>query len=256
MKNFGREIGHVPVLCQIDLELGFGELACLLGPNGAGKSTLLSTLSAPQILHSGQLFFDGKEIANRAARKHFLGQCAYLGHEPGLFYDLSVAENIDFFAKILRPYSSAKNCKSKKQKNLLLEMTGLEEHQKKQVRLLSRGMQQKLGLLRCFLRIGSGQRHLYLLDEALNSLDRDGRQIFRQLLIEAKAEGAIILVSSHQESFFYEESERAASSNKGASPLATRFLFLREGRLLADIPIERYSKRAKLKLSEMLSGRL
>ena len=246
LENFGRSLAYKPVLHGIHLNLRAGDLACLLGANGAGKSTLLSSLCAPRILYSGRLFFEGKEIKGARAHRHFSGHCSYLGHKPGLFYDLLVSENIDFFSNILSPSLSSKIPELQERKENLLEITGLKKYRKKKVGLLSRGLQQKLALARCFLRLGTGERQVYLLDEPLNSLDAKGIDILFYLLDKAKKEGSIAIVSSHNEDFFY------SYEPKGAPSLATQFIVLKEGRIRADIPARLYNEKTKAKLRELL----
>ncbi len=230
LRNFSRYIGYTCVIQKINLNLLRGDVACLLGANGAGKSIFLSTLSASRVLYEGKCFFSEKNLNEDTARREFLKSCAYLGHSPGLFYDLTVEENINFFGEI---FSSLY---FRQKKEHLLEMVGLIDRRKQKVIFLSQGLKQRLGLVRCFLQ----SPKLILFDEPLNSLDQQGIRVFRSLLEQAISEGCTALITSHIEGFFME------------NEIASRFLFLKKGRLVADISAHAYSKIAQDKVKKIL----
>ncbi len=233
LRNFTYRIGQTRILQDINLDLDRQEIVCLLGPNGAGKSSLLKVLSSPVPLYEGDFFFEQKKLTNPPAHQAFLQKCAYIGHEPGLFYDLSVEENLNFF---LRIFVKKINQEDKQRADFLLECAQLHDQRKKRVRLLSRGFKQRLGLVRCFVH----QPKLLFMDEPLTALDQQGLLFFEQLLKQARKQGCLALVTSHEEAFFRDRN------------IATRFLFLKQGHLVADISKDHYSQIAQKKARELL----
>ncbi len=219
------------ILSDIDLSFYSGEMIYLGGPNGAGKSSLLSVLSSPKALYNGRALYFGKDLKNSKIRRIFLQQCSYLGHEPGLFYSLSVAKNLEFF---LKSFSQKVSPEDTDRMNYLLEQLNLLSCKKQKARSLSKGQKQRLGIARAFL----VPSQVLLLDEPLTSLDYHGSQIFRKLLLESKRKGAFALITGHDSSFY--------------EGLAERFIFLSEGNLVADIKAERYTHNAKKKIDQLL----
>ena len=184
-------------------------------------------------MYEGSLFFEQKILNSPQAQQAFVQKCAYLGHDSGLLYELNVEENLYFF---LRIFTKKVKKEDKQRLELLLESAGLQDQRKKNVRLLSRGYKQRLGLARCFLH----QPKVLFLDEPLSSLDQQGLVFFERSLKEAVKKGCLVLVVSHEEAFFRDKD------------IATRFLFLKHGRLVADIQKENYSLKAQEKARALL----
>ena len=240
LENFSRRIGHETILNKINLEIETGEIICLAGENGAGKSTLLSTISSPQKLYTGKIIFNQKTLENNTDRINLLRQCAYLGHNPGLFNDLNIIENLNFFDNISRNklrQTREDKLENKKRRDFYLDLTGLAEHKKQLVRFLSRGMKQKLGLIRCFLSLNK----ILFLDEPLNALDSNGKKMLHEYLSTHK-KNHITLIASHDLVFFSEKQ------------VATRFLFLKQGSLIGDISSSRYTNKAKENIKKLLAS--
>ena len=221
------------MLREIDLRLAPGEIVCLLGPNGAGKSSLLSTLTSRNPPDSGEIHFRGRPVTTIDERRALLAALGFLGHEPGLFLDMSADENLVFFQRVHKREISADD---RERIDELLTRTGLAGRRTDRVRTYSRGMQQRLGLCRVFLT----RPDLVLLDEPLTGLDREGAQAMRALLTEFAAAGGAALITTHDEEFF--------------RSTARRFIFLKQGRLIADIDRDRYTPTARARVQSMLYG--
>lgn len=232
LRGVGKRYGYRQVLREIDLSLAPGEIVCLLGPNGAGKSTLLSTLTARNPPDSGEIVFDDNPIRTIEERRAFLAGIGFLGHEPGLFLDMNAIENLRFFAALHERTSENLEVRIA----ALLDRTGLAARGADRVRTYSRGMQQRLGLCRVFLT----EPDLILLDEPLTGLDREGAQAMRELLNEFAARGGAALITTHDEDFF-----------RGT---AQRYVFLKQGRMIADVAADRYTARSRERVHEMLYG--
>ena len=228
-KQFQYYISTKKILKEVNLEFYPGECVCIQGHNGAGKSSLLHSLSKHQSHIEGDLYFQNKKIKNNVQRLFLAQNCSYLGHKPGLFYDMSIEQNLIFFSKIFGK-------ENQKEKDFLLEVTKLKEHKNKLTRKLSHGMKQKLALARFFLHPAS----IFLLDEPLNALDTEGQEIFYFLFQHYFSNKHLALIVSHAADFYIEKK------------LISRFLFLREGQIIADIKAEKYHGKVKEKVKKLL----
>ena len=229
LRGVSKAYGYQPVLREIDLDLAGGEIVCLLGPNGAGKSTLLSTLTSRNPPDQGEIVFRGQTLDRIEARRAYLAATSFLGHEPGLFLDFSARENLEFFWRMHRRAAPDQD-----RIHELLKRTGLDHRANDRARSFSRGMQQRLGLCRVFL----SDPEVILLDEPLTGLDRAGAAAMRTLLEEFAQTGGTALITTHDEDFF-----------RG---LAGRYVFLKQGRLVADIADARYTENARSHVHALL----
>lgn len=231
-RGLGRDYGYRRALESFDLALAAGDLGCVLGPNGAGKSTLLSALSTSRPPERGEILHENVALRSGGQRRAYLAGIGYLGHDPGLIYDFTARENLNFFASLYgRPSAGPRAVPDV---DRLLERTGLAARKDEPARNFSRGLKQRLGLCRVFL----NAPQIVLLDEPLTGLDRAGVEVLRRLLIDHRAAGGVALLATHDDEPFRE--------------IATRFLFIRDGRLVADIPRERYDAAARAKAEALL----
>jgi len=231
VKNISRSYGYRVVLQDISFSLAAGEILCFQGPNGAGKTTLLSALISRSAPDQGELFFQGRSLRNSGERGAYLSRLAYLGHEPGLFYDLSAGENLRFFNGLFFPRSDGEK---KEEIRRMLAVCRLAERENDPVRSFSRGMKQRLALARIFLQ----EPDILLLDEPLTGLDRQGEQVLLELLKEHREKGRAALIVTHTEEPFRD--------------ITDRYVFLNRSRLIADIPREKYNASARSKVQDML----
>lgn len=230
LEGVGRRYGYRRALDEISLVVRAGELVCLLGPNGAGKSTLLRTIASRTPTESGRILFLGQEIATHADRRQLLARTAELSHQTGLLVDLSAYENLAFFLSLFRVHEPH----HRTQILSALERVGLAERAADPVRSFSRGMRQRLALGRIFL----GDPDLVLLDEPLTGLDTEGQRLLFELIAEGRSRGTAFLTAIHAEEPF--------------ADLATRFVYLKQGRLVADIARDRWTAAARERVRALL----
>jgi heme exporter protein A len=187
---------NAPVLEAIDLGLfrgprrlfeglsfrvGPGTALWVRGQNGAGKTTLLRVLCGLTQPERGRVLWRG-----RPAGPEFSGQLAYGGHLLGLKSDLTVLENLRFFA---RQYDvDAGACDAQ------IEQVGLHRCRHLEVRLLSAGQKRRAALARIFL---SGAT-AWVLDEPFANLDEDGRRLVEAALAAHLKQGGLAVVAAHQ----------------------------------------------------------
>jgi len=205
-QNVVKKYGSVEALRGISFSVERGEMFGLIGPDGAGKTTAIRALC-------GLLHVDGGSIAvlgQDPIRQHrdVTGVVGYLSQRFSLYGDLSIDENIAFFAEIhgVRDYQG--------RRDRLLEMTQLTRFRHRLADQLSGGMKQKLALA-CTL---VHEPKVIVLDEPTTGVDPVSRREFWKLLSQFLAQGITILMSTP----YLDEAERCS-----------RIALLHEGRVLA-----------------------
>ncbi|MCK9250420.1 MAG: ATP-binding cassette domain-containing protein [Solirubrobacteraceae bacterium] len=163
-----RRRGERLVLRDVTLDVAAGTTLALLGPNGAGKSTLLRVLAGLLRPSRGGCRVLGHELPRD--RRALGGRVAYLAHEPMLYRDLTVRQNLEHRARLLRVAPARVEA--------LLEATGLERRAGFPVQALSRGLTQRAAAAATML----ADPDLLLLDEPLANLDPTATARLRDLL--------------------------------------------------------------------------
>jgi heme exporter protein A len=164
----GRAYGERVVLREVSFTLPAGATVAVFGANGAGKTTLLRILAGLLRPHAGEAQVLGAALPAEAWRVR--GRIGLLGHEPLLYRDLTVRENLRFHARLHGvPESRA---------TALVEQVGLRGRDDDPVRTLSRGMAQRAAIARALLH----EPDLLLLDEPLANLDPGGAEAIEPLL--------------------------------------------------------------------------
>jgi ABC-2 type transport system ATP-binding protein len=174
--------GRPPALDRVDLEVSVGASVALVGPNGAGKSTLIRTFLGFERPTSGRVLVDG--IDPRRDRAAALRHIGYVGQEPGLYADLSVAEHIAL-AIALRDDFHAAAVEER------FDRVGIAREER--VGHLSGGQRAQVAL---GLALGT-RAPVLLLDEPLASLDPLARRDFLMMVRAAADGGTTILFASH-----------------------------------------------------------
>ncbi len=176
--------GDYAALRDFTVSVAAGSCCALLGRNGAGKTTLLRILAGLSPFQRGSVRVLGENPRTEKARR----QLGFLGHGIGVYEDLSARENLDFFAHV----SGVRDIRGTVQS--WLERVGLSKVEAMPVRQFSRGMRQRLALARTFLH----DPGLLILDEPFTSLDDRAIATLSELLADARARGATIVLSTHQ----------------------------------------------------------
>lgn len=179
-----KSYGCREVLRGISFDLQHGEFLCLFGPNGAGKSTLLKIIASLLRPSSGQVNILGSDLEEQPEK--YRAQIGMVSHQPFVYPDLSVLENLEFYAALY-------NLDNPRQRALdLLEQVNLIEYYDLQAAMLSRGMQQRLTIARALV----NDPCLLLLDEPYTGLDECAASLFReQLQLLHKRKRTIVMVT-------------------------------------------------------------
>lgn len=177
--------GGFPALAGVDLDVAVGEILLLRGPNGAGKTTLLRLLAGLATLDGGEGEVLGCDL--RRHRRALRPQVGLLAHELMLYEDLTVAENLRFFAA-LSGASAAESRAALDRMEIAPRLADVG------LRRLSAGQRKRVAAAALALR----RPRLWLLDEPHAGLDTAGRSAVNRLLREAARSGATVLLASHE----------------------------------------------------------
>ena len=184
--NVSLNFGPIQAVQGISFTVRRGEIAGLVGSDGAGKSSLLRMMAAMIRPASGNISIAGLDVVREKARvKHLIG---YMPQKFGLYQDLTVGENLDFFMDIFG-ISGAERAKRRKR---YLGFSNLSPFIDRLTGNLSGGMKQKLGLA-CVL---VHEPQALILDEPTNGVDPVSRQEFWDILREMKEGGMTIIIST------------------------------------------------------------
>jgi ABC-2 type transport system ATP-binding protein len=196
----------------LSFDVSAGEIFGLVGPDGAGKTTTLRMLAGIMPPDAGKATVAGFDVArDPEGAKHAL---SYMPQRFGLYEDLTVDENIRFYADLF----GVKRAEREERSMQLLEAAGMSEFCKRLAGKLSGGMKQKLGLVCALIH----RPKVILLDEPTTGVDPVSRRDFWRILYELAAEGVAILTSTA----YLDEAERCH-----------RVALLHEGKLLfCDTP--------------------
>jgi heme ABC exporter ATP-binding subunit CcmA len=185
--------GPVRALDDVSFTLQPGQTLAVFGPNGAGKTTLLKVLAGLIQPQAGHARIEGGRRA-----------VGWIGHQPQLYGQLTVWENLRFWASLYDVAPAP----------AILARLGLEAHRDRPVRALSRGLVQRVAIARALIH----DPRVLLLDEPFTGLDRTAAEAFRRLLAEQAAAGRATVLVTHN----VEE----------GTELATDVAFMRAGRFV------------------------
>jgi ABC-2 type transport system ATP-binding protein len=210
LDGVAKKYGPIEALRNVSMSIARGEMFGLIGPDGAGKTTAIRLMCGLLKPDAGRLQVLG--LDPRRDHRRLTGAVGYLSQRFSLYGDLSVDENIAFFAEI----HSIDDDRDRRDR--LLDLTQLTPFRDRLANQLSGGMKQKLALA-CTL---VHEPKLVILDEPTTGVDPVSRREFWKLLSEFLSQGITIVMSTP----YLDEAERCA-----------RVALLHEGRLLAlDTP--------------------
>jgi heme ABC exporter ATP-binding subunit CcmA len=174
-----------PALAGATFQVTLGEVVLLQGPNGAGKTTLLRACAGLLPVVRGDANVLGVDLC--VDRQSVRARVGLLGHANGLFADLTIRENIVFWAQVIGASSDEVNATMHR-----MGIDGRIADQK--VSLLSAGQKRRCALACLVVR----RAELWLLDEPHAGLDAKGRDEIDAIIREASSFGATVLIASHE----------------------------------------------------------
>jgi heme exporter protein A len=210
-EDIEKRYGGLYALRRVSVEIAAGECVVLAGRNGSGKTTLLRVAAQLVRPSAGKLTFPGAQGEMRdAASANGSRATAYVAHATMVYDELTAAENLTLFARLLGISSRRERVHE------LLGEVGLAERRDSLVRTFSRGMRQRIAIARALLQ----EPAVLLLDEPATGLDVPGTAWLATTLRRLRDAGCTMLMSLHG------ESEIAS--------LATRGIRLDAGSVVAD----------------------
>ena len=195
-KNLVKKFKKIVAVNGLNLSVRKGEIFGLVGPDGAGKTTTIRMLAAVMNPTEGHATVAGYDTVKRAEPiKRIIG---YMPQRFSLYADLTVLENINFFADIFGVHGKER----KERTQQLLEFSRLEQFQKRQAGRLSGGMQKKLGLACTLIH----KPEIIYLDEPTTGVDPVSRREFWDILTDLHLQGVTLFVSTP----YMDEAERCS----------------------------------------------
>jgi heme ABC exporter ATP-binding subunit CcmA len=180
-------LGRFPALAGVDLDVERGEVVLVRGPNGAGKTTLLRACAGLVPVVSGEATVLGCDLTQAADRTAVRRRVGLLGHTTGLYEDLTVTDNVRFWARACGA--------TRAESDAALAALGLDGRLAGVVvAKLSAGQRRRTSIAALVAR----RSELWLLDEPHAGLDQAGRDVVDRLIRSAAAAGATVIVASHE----------------------------------------------------------
>ena len=237
LTGISHRYGRADALRQVDLEIPSGSTIAVIGPDGVGKSTLLALLSGTKRIQNGTVELFGGDLRSRDHRRRVCSRIAYMpqGLGKNLYPTLSVAENLDFFARLYDQPESERRLRAEE----LLQATGLSPFRDRPAEKLSGGMKQKLALCCALVH----DPDLLILDEPTTGVDPLSRRQFWELIARiqgrrpwmtiitataymSEAERFQHLIAMHDGTILAEGTPEELKQKAGADSLEDAFLAL------------------------------
>lgn len=206
--NLSKSYGRQRALVDVSLTFLPGQVAAIVGPNGAGKTTLLAILSTLVKPTRGDIFLGDAPLTHAPAARIAIG---YVGHEPGVYPDLSARQNLRLFASLYALADADQRIAT------MLERVDLADVRPDlPARAYSRGMLQRLALARALLH----GPEILLFDEPAAALDPIGARWLADELTRERAAGKLVVLVTHD--------------LEAAAQVANHIVVIRRGRVALD----------------------
>jgi ABC-2 type transport system ATP-binding protein len=185
VEHVTKRFGDFIAVDDLSLQVRPGRVFGLIGPNGAGKTTTIRMIVNITIPDSGRIELFGQPMS--ASLQDRIG---YLPEERGLYRKMKVGEQLKFFAEL----KNVGRKEADQRIDLWLKKLQLSDWKNKRVKDLSKGMQQKVQFITAVIH----DPDLLILDEPFSGLDPVNVELMKQTILENKAEGKTIILSTHQ----------------------------------------------------------
>lgn len=180
-----KRFGDFTAVDDLSLEVHRGRVFGLIGPNGAGKTTTIRMIVNITVPDSGGIKLFGEPMSSQLQDR-----IGYLPEERGLYRKMKVGEQLRFFAEL----KDVRGKDADERINKWLAKLQLTEWKNKRAKDLSKGMQQKVQFITAVIH----DPDLLILDEPFSGLDPVNVEVMKQTILEKKAEGKTIILSTHQ----------------------------------------------------------
>ena len=199
--NGYKKYKNLEVLNDINLKFEDGKMYAIIGANGSGKSLILKALSGYNKLTSGKVLQDGNEIRKN---NNYIENAGIIIENPVMVNEYTINENLEYLKKM-----------SENSKDIDLDKWykyfEIEEYKEKRFSELSLGTKQKVALIQAFMHNPQN----ILLDEPFNALDKKAVIKVKQLLLEEKKKGKLIVIVTHINDEILEECDEVIEMENG-----------------------------------------
>ena len=199
--NGYKKYKNLEVLNDINLKFENGKMYAIIGANGSGKSLILKALSGYNKLTSGKVLQNGNEIRKN---NNYIEDAGIIIENPVMVNEYTITENLEYLKKM-----------SKNTKEIDLEKWykyfEIEEYKDKRFSELSLGTKQKVALIQAFMHNPKN----ILLDEPFNALDKKAVIKVKELLLEEKKKGKLIVIVTHINDEILEECDEVIEMENG-----------------------------------------
>ena len=186
VRGLSKEFRSVRAVDDVTLSIGKGEVFGLVGPDGAGKSTLIRMMATVLTPTAGDAYVFGKSVVTEP--HDVKPRIGYMSQAFSLYGDLTVAENLRFFAEL----RGVPRHELAERSERLLEFSGLTEFKKRPAEFLSGGMKQKLALAATLI----SEPDLLFLDEPTTGVDPVSRREFWRIISDLHRQGITVFVAT------------------------------------------------------------
>lgn len=183
IKDISKRFGEHVVLDHITVSFQKGTIYGIVGRNGSGKTVLLECICGLMHQDDGTILVNGKAVGNEIDIAENIG---VIIETPGFLPNYSGFRNLQFLMGIRKKISPGTISDT-------MKLVGLDPNDKKKVGKYSLGMRQRLGIAQAIME----NPDILILDEPMNGLDKEGVAEMRQLFLQKKSEGKLILLASH-----------------------------------------------------------
>lgn len=183
VNNVSKQIRNRTILSNINLHLTSGMIYGFVGPNGSGKTMLFRAISGLMKPSSGEVWLDGKLLHRDM---NVLPNLGIVIENAGLYPELSGFNNLKLLAKLNGKIDDNDIRET-------IKKVGLDPNDRRTFRKYSLGMKQRIVLAQAIME----KPDILLLDEPTNALDEDGIHDIRNIILEEKSRGALVLIASH-----------------------------------------------------------
>ena len=205
LKNISKKYKDKEILKNISFDIKEGELVCILGPSGCGKTTLLNIIGGFISDFSGDVLLSDENINNIPPEKR---EIATVFQSYGLFTHKNVIDNVSYGLKLLKIDKNTRENRAKE----MLEKVGLASYEKKKIKELSGGEQQRVAIARSMVL----NPKLLLLDEPLSNLDVHLRDVMRKEIKKIQKQfGVTMIIVTHDQEDAFKLADRVIVINEG-----------------------------------------
>ena len=225
IENLHKRFGKLEVLNGIDINVEKGEIIAIIGPSGSGKSTFLRCINRLEEPSEGKIFIDGENILSKETNINKIREKVVMVFQHfNLFPHKNVIKNITLAPIKIKNYSLEL---AEKKADNLLNKVGLLDKKYAFPNQLSGGQKQRIAIARAL----AMEPEVMLFDEPTSALDPEMIKEVLDVMIELAREGMTMLIVTHEMGF--------------AKNVATRILFMNDGKILEDEKPEEFFNNPK-----------